>query len=179
MKRAILIVLIVGMVGWAVYDFVISSDTSQVEEATEEDIDIGLKVGNQAPNFTLRTLDGEEVSLSDFKGERVMVNFWATWCAPCRAEIPDMNEFYEDTDIRVLAVNVTQTEDNIEQVEKFAERYEMVFPVLLDEENSAANTYQIQPIPTSYMIDSEGIIQFEALGAMNYDLMVKEYEKMN
>jgi len=166
------------MVGWAIYDFVISSDSAQVEES-EDDIEVGLEVGNRAPDFELPTLEGGEVKLSDLRGERVMINFWASWCAPCRAEIPDMQEFYEDTDIQILAVNLTQTEDNYDNVPKFVKNYGMEFPILMDEENSASTTYQIQPIPTSFMIDSEGIIRYKAMGAMNYDLMVQEYEKMD
>ncbi|HLR51597.1 MAG TPA: redoxin domain-containing protein [Candidatus Avamphibacillus sp.] len=177
MKRAILIIVIVGMVGWAIYDFVISPSSAQKEE--EGDVEVGLEVGNLAPNFELETLEGGSIKLSDLRGERVMVNFWATWCPPCRAEIPDLQKFYEDTDINILAVNLTDTENSFDHVPKFVENYGMEFPILMDEESSVSTTYQIQPIPTSFMIDSEGIIQYKAMGAMNYDLMVQEYEKMD
>src|SRR5690625_5010048 len=165
------------MVGWAIYDFVISPSSAQKEE--EGDVEVGLEVGNLAPNFELETLEGGSIKLSDFRGERVMVNFWATWCPPCRAEIPDMQKFHEKTDIQILAINLTDTESDQEKVPTFVKNYGMTFNVLMDEDSEVANRYQIQPIPTSYMIDSKGVIQFKALGAMNYDSMVQEFEKMD
>lgn len=178
MKRAILIVLIVGMVGWAVYDFVISPSDEATEES-EDDIEVGIEEGNRAPDFELETLDGDEVKLSDLKGERVLVNFWATWCPPCRAEIPDLQKFHEDTDVTILAINATETEESHDNIPKFVKNFEMEFPVLLDEDSSVSTTYQAQALPTSYMVDSDGIIQYKAMGAMNYDLMIQEYEKMD
>lgn len=181
-KRTMIVVVLIGMFGWAVYDFVIKSDdtaTGEDTEESEEEVAEGLEVGNLAPDFELETLDGETVKLSDFRGERVMVNFWATWCPPCRAEIPDMQKFHEKTDIQILAINLTDTESDQEKVPTFVKNYGMTFNVLMDEDSEVANRYQIQPIPTSYMIDSKGVIQFKALGAMNYDSMVQEFEKMD
>lgn len=175
MKRNILIVVIVALVGWAIYDFVISSDSAD----KEEDAEVGLEVGNKAPDFELETMDGDPIKLSELKGEKVMVNFWATWCPPCRAEIPDLQEFHEDTDINILAVNLTNTEESFDNIPKFAKNFGMEFPILLDEESEVSTKYEIQPIPSSFMIDSSGIIKYKALGAMNYDLMIQEYEKMN
>lgn len=177
MKRAILIVLIVGLVGWAVYDFIVAPGSA--EEEGDGDVEIGLEVGNQAPDFELETLDGDSVKLSSLRGERVMVNFWATWCPPCRAEIPDMQKFHEDTDIKILAVNLTDTESSYDNVPKFVKNFGMEFPVLMDEASEVSTKYQIQPIPTSFMIDTNGIIQYKAPGAMNYDLMVREFEDMD
>lgn len=175
MKRNIIIVVILALVGWAVYDFFISSDSA----VKEEDAEVGLEVGDQAPDFELETMDGDPIRLSELEGEKVMVNFWATWCPPCRAEIPDLQEFYEDTDINILAVNLTNTEESFDNIPKFAKNFEMEFPILLDEESEVSTTYEIQPIPSSFMIDSSGIITYKALGAMNYDLMIQEFEKMD
>src|SRR5690625_7728587 len=105
MKRWIIVVVIVGLVGWAVYDF------ASNQMAVEEDPEVGLEKGNLAPDFELETVEGETVSLSDFRGEKVLLNFWATWCPPCRAEMPDMQKFHENHEIGViLAVNLTETE---------------------------------------------------------------------
>src|SRR5699024_3157736 len=122
--------------------------------------------------------EGEQVALSDYRGQRVMVNFWATWCPPCRAEMPDMQKFYENKDVAILAINLTETESSRDAVTEFVESYELTFPILMDTNVEVANTYQIQPIPSSFMIDSNGSIQFKAFGAMNYELMVQEFEKM-
>ncbi|MGX4670918.1 redoxin domain-containing protein [Cerasibacillus sp. JNUCC 74] len=201
MKKAILIIIIVGMFGWALYDFVFSSNdtiqetngsdssvsgnkiTSEVNQSNEtkktgDASEEGLEVGNTAPDFKLPTLEGETIQLSDLRGERVMINFWATWCPPCRAEMPDMQKFHENKDVNILAVNLTETEGSLINIQNFVNDYDLTFPILKDENTEVANTYQIQPIPTTFMVDSKGVIQFKAFGAMNYDLMVQEFEKM-
>ncbi|SEQ84037.1 Peroxiredoxin [Virgibacillus subterraneus] len=193
MKKTIIILIITGMLAWAVYDvlnsseetadsgdYVVEDDTK--EESTSEESEgnnkVGLEIGNMAPDFELTTLKGKTVKLSDFRGKRVLVNFWATWCPPCRAEMPDMEKFHQNKDITILAINLTETESTKSDVSDFVEKFELTFPILMDETVEVANQYQIQPIPTSYMIDSNGVIQFKALGAMNYELMVQEFEKM-
>lgn len=192
MKKAIIITIVVGMFGWAIYDFVIKSEKSMVPESSIEDKNdedenekeadepvVGLERGDLAPDFELETLDGDTVRLSDFRGKRVMLNFWATWCPPCRAEMPDMQRFHEDKDVVILAVNLTDTpNESIEKVEDFIDEFGITFRALLDTETAVANLYQIQPIPTNYLIDSEGIIHNKAFGALNYDIMVQEFEKM-
>ena len=190
MKKWIPIVIVIGMLGMALYDFIDSgrnstngielmerqSKNKQVGEAG--DMVIGVETGNKAPDFQLQTLTGDTVKLSDFHGKRVMINFWATWCPPCRAEMPDMEKLYRNKDIVILAVNLTNKEKGMGGIEKFVKDYKLTFPVLLDKNSDIANLYEIKPIPTSYMIDSNGIIRYKVMGAMNYDLMVQEYEKM-
>ena len=209
MKKTILTVIVLGMLGYAVYDFIISSDSSDSAETAEEveeteavdgdtstlpeeveeeqpeadednspSDEVGLDKGQIAPDFELETLDGETVKLSDYRGKRVMLNFWATWCPPCRAEMPDMQRFHEDKDVVILAVNLRETESSTEKVKNFLEERDLTFPVLLDESTVVANQYQIQPIPSSFLIDSSGRIHNKAFGALNYDLMVQEFEKM-
>lgn len=194
MKKAIFIVVIVGMFGWAVYQFAFTSDntagdkiadntiTSPPMEKDDEKVvqsdEVGLSKGQIAPDFELKTMEGETVHLSDYRGKRVIVNFWATWCPPCRAEIPDLQKLYDKKDIVILAINLTSTEKSVEKVAKFVKEFEMTFPVLKDVNSEVSTTYQVQAYPTSYMIDSNGRIQFMALGAMNYDIMLQEFEKM-
>ena len=193
MKKTIIITIIVEMFSWAIFNFVSKSKEStkenqyEISEATStttnnegmQDFDsIGLQVGNMAPDFELTTLDGEDIKLSELRGQRVMVNFWATWCPPCRAEMPDMQKFHESKDIVILAVNLVGTESSKENVVKFIEEFKITFPILLDADMEVSNLYRIQPIPTSYMIDSSGRIQYKAFGALNYELMVQEFENM-
>ncbi|WP_093052774.1 redoxin domain-containing protein [Salipaludibacillus aurantiacus] len=197
MKKWLLIIIFAGMVGWTLYETVEWNSTSEPASETEEgsvsdaedenleqpsisEEDIGLNEGDYAPDFTLETLAGEEVSLWDFRGQKVMVNFWATWCPPCRAEMPDMQEMYEEyDDIKILAVNLTETEPGVDQVEEFTEDFGLTFPILLDHEVEVAGIYDIQPIPTSYMIDSEGKVQSIAFGALNKDMMVQRFDNMD
>jgi peroxiredoxin len=179
MKNGIFIVIVVAMLGWAVYDLVFSAaDNGDVGGGIIESGDVGLGIGQIAPDFELTTLEGEIVKLSDFKGQRVMLNFWATWCPPCRAEMPDMQKFYENKDVEILAVNLLETESNPDNVQEFIGDFGLTFTIPLDEGSAVANRYQVAAYPTSYMIDSNGRIQFKALGAMNYDFMVQEFEKM-
>lgn len=182
MKRAVIILVIVGMFGWVIYDLVIEPGNSSVSEEgpaeVDESIPVGLEKGNRAPDFELKTLDGETVKLSDFIGEQVFLNFWATWCPPCRAEMPDMQKFHEDKDVVILAVDLAETESSDKNVPEFIEEYGITFNVLIDEETEVANLYGIQPLPTSYLIDSTGVIHNKAIGALNYDMMVQEFEKM-
>ncbi|WP_226035298.1 peroxiredoxin family protein [Aquibacillus saliphilus] len=184
MKKGILITIVVGMLGWAMYDLVNSNDTiveqgegtiSEVHESEE----VGLSRGGIAPDFELETLEGETVRLSDYRGQRVLVNFWATWCPPCRAEMPDMQKLYNYEDVEILAVNMTDTESSESTVTEFVDDLDLTFPVLMDVDAEVVTNYQVRAYPTSYMIDSNGRIQFIAMGAMNYDLMVQELEKMD
>lgn len=196
------------MLGWALYDFLVPEQqaipikdshdlvdmtTHHLARSLEDDEKVvaqegektpfseeivGLEIGNIAPDFQLTTLDGEEVSLSDYRGKRVLINFWATWCPPCRAEMPDMEEFYLNNDVIVLAVNLTDAEPSVQQVQDFVDEFYLSFPILLDETISVATTYEIHPIPTSFLVDSNGVIQNKAFGALTYDQMVEEFDKM-
>jgi len=139
---------------------------------------VGLNVGQEAPDFELETLNGEKVKLSDYRGQPVMLNFWATWCPPCKEEIPDMQKFYEENDIVVLAVNLTDTEMSKKNVQKFADEYGITFPVVLDVDSETSLLYKINPIPTSYMIDKEGMITHKQYGAMTYEMMMKKFNKI-
>lgn len=183
MKKIILIVLVIGMVGWAVYEYIDSSEETAVtqEDKTEnaEMENVGLSDGQTAPDFKLETLEGKEVSLSDYRGQRVIVNFWATWCPPCRAEMPDFQKLYEEEDIEILAVNLTESEQNQAAITDFTKELGLTFPIPMDYKSVVSQMYEVQAYPTSYMIDSEGKIHFSARGAMNYDLMQKELSKMN
>ncbi|SDH86386.1 Peroxiredoxin [Alteribacillus persepolensis] len=200
MRTAIIGVILIAMLGWAFYEALVTEEQEggATSETTEEgtgpsanEFDIQqedteadsqgdwLKTGEKAPDFTLQTLDGKEVSLSDYRGERVLINFWATWCPPCRAEMPDMQKLYEEHDVNILAVNLTETEPGVQSVETFAEDFELTFPLLLDEEIAVANAYGVQPIPSSFFIDREGIVRQISLGAMTYDYMVNEWNAMD
>jgi peroxiredoxin len=194
MKKAIPIVIVIGMLGWAVIDFmgstteetendamsgngITSPPAEETEEVMESD-EVGLEQGMIAPDFELTTLDGEVMKLSDYRGEPVMINFWATWCPPCRAEMPDMQRLYENEGYSILALNMTETENNIERVGEFVDELELTFPILMDEASDVMNAYKIQVYPTSYMIDSNGRVQSIILGAMNHDQMLQQMSRM-
>ena len=122
--------------------------------------------GFQAPDFELNTLNGEQVLLSDLRGKTILLNFWATWCPPCRSEMPAMQQVYMDYEqdgFVILAVNNLQ-QDRRENVESFIHEENLTFPVLLDNSGSVSTAYQVHSMPTSFFIDPEGIIQEHVIG---------------
>src|SRR5699024_3428873 len=122
----------------------------------------------------------EKVKLSDYEGEKVIVNFWATWCPPCREEIPDLQKLYDTYDVERLAIDLTETVSSLDIVAEIVyDEFEMTFPVLLVETSEVANMYQVMAYPTSYMGDTECYIQFLAMGAMEYEQMKEELEKLD
>lgn len=134
----------------------------------------GLKIGAKAPDFELKTLSGETVKLSDLKGKKVMLNFWATWCPPCKAEMPAMEQLHKEAggDIVILAVNIDPHLD----VKAFVDENGITFPIPLDEKDKVNETYQVLSIPTTYFIDTQGNIGNKYIGAMNLETM-KQYAK--
>lgn len=144
--------------------------------------DEGLAKGEQAPDFELTTLDGEVVKLSDYQGQKVLLNFWATWCPPCRAEMPHMQTYFEeqaeDENVVILAVNLTTEDKGIEKVEDFVEEFGLEFSIPMDEEGDVGSTYQTVSIPTSYMIDTKGRIQNKVVGPMDLPMMEQLVEEM-
>ena len=129
-------------------------------------IQIAPQEGFLAPDFTLETTKGTQISLSDFRGQAILVNFWASWCPPCRAEMPSMENVYreyQDKGFVVLAINVTH-QDNLNDAADFVKEQGFTYPILLDEMGIASQEYQLRSLPTSFFIDREGIIQQVTLG---------------
>jgi peroxiredoxin len=122
--------------------------------------------GFLAPDFELNTPTGETVKLSDLRGQAVLVNLWATWCPPCRAEmqaIQAVYDEYKDQGFTVLAVNMTY-QDNQREIMPFVEEQGLTFPILLDETSEMASAYQLKSLPSSYFIDREGMISEVVIG---------------
>ncbi|MDQ0338924.1 peroxiredoxin [Caldalkalibacillus uzonensis] len=198
MKKVMMGAILLLVLGWTVFDtlyadqkqeaaqernegslheLVVATDT---EEQPAEAESVGLAYGDIAPDFKLATLSGEEITLSDLRGKKVILNIWASWCPPCRAEMPDMQQFYEEyqDEVEILAVNLFESEASLESVKRFVEEYELTFPVLLDENSEVAAKYQALTIPTSYVIDSNGVIQHKMVGPMSYDWMKNATSKL-
>ncbi|WP_033540936.1 redoxin domain-containing protein [Planococcus sp. CAU13] len=137
--------------------------------------DEGLAKGETAPDFELTTLEGETVRLSDYKGKKVILNLWATWCPPCRAEMPDMQKFYDEQaqeeNVEILAVNLTTKDKGMDKINAFVEEFGLTFPIPMDVEGDIGDVYQAASIPTSYMIDTEGRVQNKIVGPMNEEMM--------
>ncbi len=120
----------------------------------------------RAPDFTLTALDGTGVSLSQFKGQVVLINLWATWCPPCRAEMPTIQRVYEQNRTRgfiVLAVNLREEPST---VNAFMRQRGLTFPALLDTDGQISATYQAYVLPSSFFVDRRGIIRAVYRGPM-------------
>jgi len=118
-------------------------------------------LGSPAPNFTLKTLAGGTVSLSDYTRRPLLLNFWASWCKPCRGEMSDIIDAFnahQDQDLEVLAINLTDQE-SMKDVQKFVEAFQMPFPVLLDQKGKVRKSYALRGVPTSVFIDAQGVVR--------------------
>lgn len=140
---------------------------------------VGIQPGETAINFELETLDGETVKLSDLQGEKVLLNFWASWCPPCREEMPEMQEFYEDygDDIQIIAVNYNEAD---QKVIDFLDEYGYTFTTPLDRDGAIGDEYGVLSLPTTYFIGTDGKIQEPRhIGPMTYEFMEDMMHTLN
>ncbi|WP_150912998.1 TlpA family protein disulfide reductase [Marinobacter halotolerans] len=124
----------------------------------------GKEMNEPAPDFTLKSRSGENLRLEDFRGQVVMLNFWASWCGPCRQEMPLMDNIYEqykDLGFTVLAVNV---DENREEAHRFLDKVPVSYPILYDPESRVSEQYNVQAMPTTVMIDRNGKARFVHYG---------------
>ena len=123
-----------------------------------------------AADFRLPSLSGGEVSLADFRGRLVLLNFWATWCEPCRREMPGLEHLarrYRDRGLTVLAIN--EDDDGGARAARFVARYALTYPVLLDRDSAVGRRYGVRALPMSYLIDAQGRMLPAIAGAREWD----------
>ena len=109
-----------------------------------------------APEFSLQTLDGRTVKLSDYQGQVVLLNTWATWCPPCRAEMPDLEAYYREHQADGFVVLAVNSQESADTVSAFLEDHDFTYPVLLDSDGVVMERYGIRGLPTSFFIDRDG-----------------------
>ncbi|MFQ6122048.1 MAG: redoxin domain-containing protein [Dehalococcoidales bacterium] len=165
--KVILAIILTLLVGWGLVMAGCSASPTPTQDS---------QAGKLAPDFQLQSLDGQTVSLSDFRGKPVFLNFWASWCEPCRVEMPFIQEIYQDKEwadkgLVILGINLGE---NPSRVKQFMESYGLSFPTLLDTDQNVALKYNIRFIPTTFFIDKDGIIQDIKLGAFSGRAEIEE-----
>ena len=145
--------------------------------ASKSGQEVAPVVGAVAPDFKLRDINGEMVSLSDYHGQPVLVNFWATWCPPCLIEMPTIESRYKmhQPDLVVLAVDYGETAETVSNYVEFAG---LSFNPLLDNRGEVSQLFQVRGNPTSYFIDAEGVIQVIHIGMMTEEQIDSYLQKI-
>ena len=126
---------------------------------------VGAEVGKLAPDFKLQNLNGQSISLSDFRGKPVLLNFWTARCPPCQVEMPYLQQVYEEWSDRGLVVLAIHIGKSIAEAKRFLQAHNLSLPVLLDTKGNTAQKYNITGIPTTLFIDKDGTIQVKIIGA--------------
>ncbi len=140
------------------------------ESTFEVGLGEGPRIGYRAPNFRLMNLEGEEISLAKLKGKVVFINFWATWCVPCKIEMPSMQALYDqykEDGFEVLAIS--NDFKGAEVVEPFVTEMGLTYPILLDSDLKVNTKYLIRSVPTSIIVGRDGVITHILVGARNWD----------
>ncbi|MBM7705196.1 thiol-disulfide isomerase/thioredoxin [Chryseomicrobium aureum] len=180
MKKIIALLGLAVLIGIATYSFA-QENADTVDSLNNEQLGTDmatspnstLQKGDIPPQFTLQTLDEKQITLSELKGKKVILNFWATWCPPCKAEMPHMQKFHEQygDEVEIVAVNLTSKDSGIDKIEQFVRDYELTFSIPLDETGDVGDAYEAITIPTSYIIGTDGRIQHKIVGPMDEAMM--------
>lgn len=157
MKKTITVLLLVFLAAFAIYNN-LHSKSGSTEQIP--------KAGFTAPYFSLKAMDNNTYNVAGKRERPVILNFWASWCGPCRQEAPDLRQVYlkYQDKIDFYAINLTSN-DVLDEAKAFVGTFQLPFPILLDETGKVADSYQIMSIPTTYFVDSNGIIRQKVIGA--------------
>jgi peroxiredoxin len=138
---------------------------------------VSTEIGRAAPDFLLKAPDGSQVRLSDLQGKPVLVNFWASWCTPCRQEMPEIVKAYDAHKGNGLVVVAVDLQENGDQINGFAREFGMEFPIVIDRNGGVADAWRIggpvEGIPSSYFLDDRGVVQARAFGPMTADTLAQ------
>lgn len=169
-KRWTLLTVFVALVGlgWI-------AGSSLQAEATTDGLIPAPKEGFLAPDFQLETIDGSTVTLSDFQGRPVIINLWASWCPPCRAEMPALQSVYEeysDRGLEILAVHMT-SQDSVGSAQDFINQNGLTFPIPLDRRGFVGTLYQSRALPSTFFLDRSGMIQKVVIGGPMSEVLLR------
>ncbi|HSQ16550.1 MAG TPA: TlpA disulfide reductase family protein [Anaerolineales bacterium] len=162
--------LLIGVVSAAVI-LNTQKANSASDPASEEYSVTPVEVNYPAPELTLNDLEGTAVSLSDHLGSVVLVNNWATWCPPCKAEMPTLQTYYTWHEVQGFTLLAIEAGDPLPDVAAFVESYQLTFPILLDPNNLALRAFQNDGLPNSYVIDRQGIVRLAWTGPISLEML--------
>ena len=168
-NKSTLIILVLALAVFLVGASVLYNTLTQTMDANQFAQETEAELA-QAPDFTVYDIDGSEVKLSDFFGKPIVVNFWASWCGPCKMEMPDFNAKYLELegDVAFLMVNMTDgSRETVDIASAFIAEQDYAFPVFYDTASSAAMTYSVYSLPTTFFIDANGCAIAQATGAID------------
>jgi peroxiredoxin len=177
--RSMLAVVVIGVLAFIVAELLRPSGVSTTPSSPGTTI--GLQIGDVAPNFTLTSLDGKQLSLSQFRGKPVMLNFWYSTCPGCLAEIPGMQRFYSaqqaaGKDFVILGVNSV---DDAQTAQQFVQQYGLTYSLALDNNQQVATLYNLTATPTSYFIDRQGIIRSMVVGPVDASTLQQDVAEIS
>jgi cytochrome c biogenesis protein CcmG/thiol:disulfide interchange protein DsbE len=124
-----------------------------------------------APDFALRSVDGRVVKLSDYRGKVVWVNFWATWCVPCKKELPDIQALSDELNVKGLVVLTVNYQEGVQDAKAFFAQHNVTLPLLLDTSGSVYDEYKLTGLPDSFFVDRNGILQAQQFGSFTPETM--------
>jgi peroxiredoxin len=158
-------IVVIGGGAWILFS---SSMITAANSQSGAGLEPAPVAGHPAPNFELSTPDGELVRLSDYKGQPVIVNFWATWCGPCRAEFPEFQQAAVDNADRLVIIGVNSTAtDQVDNIPPFIDEFGITFPIVLDQSGDVVDQYRVLGLPTTVFIDSNGVVNEVFTGPLN------------
>ncbi len=137
-----------------------------------------LGMNAPAPDFTLKTFDGKAVSLKDLRGKTVLINFWASWCPPCRLETPDLVAAYQELGGSGVAFVGIGTQDDTDKLKQFVAENKVTYTILEDPKGAVSDAYNVLGLPTTVLIDSKGLVRKEFSGAVTKDQVIAEIKKL-
>ena len=167
-KQIVIGVAVLAVLGAAVYFSSYQGGGKEADQKVEQSA-VQAEPGNQAPEFKLPTLadPNKTVALSDLKGKPVFINFWASWCGPCKQEMPDLQKVYEKNKDKVTFYTINLTgQDDAKKADAFLKQYNITIPTLIDPDGKGMKLYKVISVPSSFVIDANGVVAEKRPGSM-------------
>jgi peroxiredoxin len=174
LRGLVLTALVVGLAAWLVF----GQGAQRIIESLPGNAPRPVEVGNPAPDFRLPTPNGSSLALSELRGKVVVLNFWATWCVPCRAEMPALENVFQEHGPRGLVVVGVGVQESAEKVLAFLPEVGVSFPILLDSDTRLATRYRATGLPATFIVDRRGVVRDIRLGPYTEEMLRPRLEPL-